>query len=156
MRQLLIPFLGLTLVLAGCGGGSSTAPTAPSAPQEAVARVGDITVRASALPTLTLSPQIAQQYGIDRDARTVMLLVGLRRGADGQEVAVPARIRATATTLGGQRQELSLRELRSGEWIDYIGTVQTTPPETLRFDVEATAEGGGQVTMQFSREIYPQ
>jgi hypothetical protein len=154
--RLLLPLCGLSLVLAGCGGGSSSAPPAPPAPQEAVARVGDLTVRASAIPTATLAPQVAQQYGIARNEHTVMLLVGLRRGAEGQETAVPAQIKATATTLSGQPQEVALRELRSGEWIDYIGTVQTTPPETLSFDLSVTAEGGGHVTMQFSRELYPQ
>ncbi|GAB3349553.1 DUF4426 domain-containing protein [Lysobacter tyrosinilyticus] len=154
--RLLLSIASLTMVLAGCGGGPSSAPPAPPAPQEAIARMGDLTVRASALPTSSLTPQVAQRYGINRDEHTVMLLVGLRRGAEGQETAVQAQIKAAATNLTGQRQDLSLRELRSGEWIDYVGTVQTTPPETLRFDVEVTAEGGGHATMQFSREIYPQ
>ena len=71
------------------------------------------------------------------------------------ETALPAQITATATDLRGQRQDIVLRELRAGDLLDYVGTVQTTLPETLRFDVKIVREGGAASTMQFSREFYP-
>jgi hypothetical protein len=157
-RQLSMMVLSMLVLLAlsACGGGAPSAPPAPPAPQEAVAHAGDLTVRASALATTSLTPQVAQQYGITRDEHAVLLLVGVRRGAEGQETAVPAQVKATVTTLSGQTQELPLHELRNGEWIDYVGTVQTTPPETLSFDLSVTAAGDRHVSMQFTREFYPQ
>jgi hypothetical protein len=143
--------------IAGCNGSAppATPAVAVAAQQEAVSRIGDITIRASALPTAALAPEVADRYGIVREERTVMLLVGVRKGADMQETAVPATITATATNLSGQRQSIALRELRSGDLLDYVGTVETSLPDTLRFDLTIVREGGASSTMQFSREFYP-
>jgi hypothetical protein len=157
------PFL--LLALAACGGGKP-APAVPAtaAPQEAISRIGDVTIRATALPSTTLAPDVASQYGIVRDERTVMLLIGVRQGPEGQEIALPATITATVTNLSGQRQPIALRELRSGDpstgsgqaLLDYVGTVETSLPDTLRFDVTIVRQGGATSTMQFSRDFYPQ
>ena len=154
----------LLLALSACGGGKP-APAVPAtaAPAEAISRIGDITIRATALPSATLAPEVARQYGIARDERTVMLLIGVRQGPEGQEVALPATITDTVTNLSGQRQPIALRELRSGDpstssgqaLLDYVGTVETSLPETLRFDVTIVRQGGATSTMQFSRDFYP-
>jgi hypothetical protein len=144
------------LALAGCGG-NAPAPAVPAAAaqQEAVSRIGDVTIRASAVPTGMLAPEVASRYGIARDDRTVMLLVAVRQGTESQETSLPATITATATNLGGQRQSVALRELRSGDLLDYVGTVETSLPDTLRFDLTIVRAGGASSTMQFSREFYP-
>ena len=48
-----------------------------------------------------------------------------------------------------------MRELRSGDLLDYVGTVEIAMPDTLRFDLTIVREGGATSTMQFSREFYP-
>ena len=151
-----LALLSLVLLLAACGG-QAPAPARPAAAQqEAEMQVGDITIRATALPTASLGSEVASRYGIERGERTVMLLVGVRKGAGAQEVALPATITATATNLSGQRQSIALRELRSGDLLDYAGTVEISLPDTLRFDLVIVPEGGTSSTMQFSREFYPQ
>ncbi|RDZ29409.1 DUF4426 domain-containing protein [Lysobacter silvisoli] len=151
----------LLLLLGGCGGKPAAPATAGAAPQEAVARRGDVTVRASALQTSALSPAVAAQYGLNRDDGTVMLLVAVRRGPDGQEVAMPAQVSATVSDLRGQRHNVEFRELRTGdaasggELLDYVGTVEIDPPDTLRFEISAVGEGGASATLEFSREFYP-
>jgi hypothetical protein len=149
--------IAVTLLLLAACGGEPPARTAESsrAPQEAITRVGDVTMRATVMQTSALAAGVASQYGIHRDANTVMLLVAVRKGADAVETALPAQVTATATDLRGQRQDIVLRELRAGDLLDYVGTVQTTLPETLRFDVKIVREGGAASTMQFSREFYP-
>lgn len=154
-----VPFLG-ALLLGGCGGdtgnsGPPAAATAPSAPQEAVTRVGDVTIRASVVQTSTLPEAVAMQYGIERSDRLVMLLVAVRQGPEAQETALPATITASATDLRGRRQDIPMRELRSGDLLDYVGTAEIDLPDTLRFDLTVMREGGAQSTMQFSREFYP-
>ena len=159
-----LPTALIALAMAGCGGGPSPSPTgnAPSsagATQEAVSRIGDVSIRASVVQTSTLPEQVAAQYGIARDDRTVMLLVAVRQGPEAQEVALPARITATATDLRGRRQTITMRELRTGSGsgpalLDYIGTVDITLPDTLRFDLTIVREGGASSTMQFSRDFY--
>jgi hypothetical protein len=163
MRTTLAVCLLALALLSACGREAAVPTGSDSvglAPQEAIARSGDVTVRASALQTSALSPTVAQQYGIVRDDTTVMLLVAVRRGPDGQDVAVPARVSATATDLRGQRHSLELRELRTGEagsaqLLDYIGTVEIALPDTLRFDVTVAPESGAGTSLQFSREFYP-
>ena len=150
------------LLLSACGGNApAPAAQAPTAHEEAISRIGDVTIRATAVPTATLDAEVARGYGIARDERTILLLVGVRQGEGAQETALPATITATATNLSGQRQTIALRELRSGgagpgeALLDYVGTVETSLPDTLRFDVEIVREGGATSTMQFSREFYP-
>jgi len=150
----------LCVALTACGGSAPPAPPASpgagaAASQEAVSRIGDVTIRASAIPTATLGEQVARQYGISRADNTVMLLIGVRQGSDAQETALPARITATATDLRGRQHPIEMRELRSGDLLDYIGIVEVSPPDTVRFDVTIVREGGATSQMQFSRDVYP-
>lgn len=138
----------------------TSAPADAGASQEAVSQAGDATVRASAVQTSTLPPQVAAEYGIVRDHRSVLLLVAVRRGPAGQEVAAPARITATVTDLRGRRQPVTMREMRTKGpgtevLLDYIGTVEVSPPDTLRFDLTVALDGGATSTMQFTRDFFP-
>lgn len=115
---------------------------------------GDVTIRASTVPTLQLGAAAADQYGIERDAGTILLLVGVRRGA-AEHTSLPARVTASATDLLGRRQAIVLREVRSGGFIDYAGTATLSPPETLRFDVVVDRDGAARESLRFSRDFFP-
>ncbi|MFZ5656206.1 MAG: DUF4426 domain-containing protein [Pseudomonadota bacterium] len=147
----------VALALAGCGGAPQPATAVPaSSMQEAVARAGDVTIRASVLPTAMLDERVARGYGIERSDRSAMLLVSLRRGPEGQETAVPARVLAKASDLRGRAQLVDMRKLRSeGGLLDYVGTVEIDAPDTLRFDVQVTRGDGATSSMQFTREFHP-
>lgn len=154
--------LAVALLLAACGAEPPTRTVNNSpAPQEATVRAGDVTMRASVVQTSILGADVASQYGIRRDPSTVMLLVAVRKGTG--ETALPAQVTATATDLRGQRQTIAMRELRVGDpgsgpgqaLLDYVGTVQTTLPDTLRFDVTIVREDGATSSMQFTREFFP-
>ncbi len=153
--------LFLAGVTAGCSGGGpqpAASASAPATMQEAVARAGDITIRASVLPTAQLDEQVARGYGIERSDRTVMLLVSVRRGAEGEETSLPAQVLAKASDLRGRAHVIEMRELRSAGpdgLLDYVGTLEIDPPDTLRFDVQVTPQGGTASTMQFTREFHP-
>lgn len=158
-------------ILAACSG--TVAPTAPatSAPAagtgnsqgDAVVRVGDVTIRASAVQTLQLGEDIARRYGIARDPGTVLLLVTVREGDDAGATSLPATVTAVATDLRGGRQPLAMRELRSGapaavpgqELLDHVGIATTALPDTLRFDVTVVRADGVASTLRFSRDFYP-
>ena len=157
--------LMLLAALAGCGG-SAPGPVASQgqAQQEATVRIGDVVVRANAIVTEGLGEAVGRQYGIERDAGTVMLLVGVRRDdGNGNEVALPARVTAVAVDLLGKRQELAMREVRSGEtgpeagegFIDYVGTARVIAPDTLRFDVEVAPVDGPAMALHFNRDFFP-
>ena len=146
----------LALALAGCGSGApKPAGSQGQARREAVVQVGDIIVRANAVPAASLGEAVARQYGIERDDGAVMLLVGVRRDGDGGETALPARVTVVASDLLGKRQQLEMREVRSGAFIDYVGTARVIAPDTLHFDIRVVPEGGKSMELRFNRDFFP-
>lgn len=161
LRMALAGLLG-TALLSGCSADAPSTDTAGPAPaatatasQDTTIRIGDTTVRATVLQTSALGELVATKYGIERSDNRVMLLVGLRQGESGQASSVPAQVSATTTDLRGQRETIELRPLVSGELVDYVGFVQVTLPDTLRFEVDIQLEDGRRSTMRFSRQFAP-
>lgn len=147
----------LVSALAACGGGTGSAPPVDTAPQEALIEIGDVRVRATAVPTRVLGEAIARQYGITRADDTVMLLVSARKGLDdATSVSLPTRVTATAIDLRGNRQAIAMRELRSGEGaaalVDSMGIADVDMPDTLRFEVDV-AYAGGTAQLAFARDF---
>jgi hypothetical protein len=195
MRNLLaITLLGTCAAITACSGGGSAPRAAQPAPEPAELIEGDLRIRASAVPTMQLPESVARGYGIERGEDRVLLLVGMRRGTDGNEVALTGTVDARVTDLQSRTQAIPMRALHSGpstgsgqapstgsgqapstgSWqapstgsgqapstgpgealVDYIGIIVVTPPETLRFHVQATPQGEPPRTIDFVREFYP-
>jgi Domain of unknown function (DUF4426) len=153
MRPIAIALL--CLALAACGNDAPKPAKRIDTPQEAVARDGDVTIRANVVATVHLNERMGRDYGIPRDDHSVLLMVSVRRGPEGSDVSLPATIIASASNLQGQTQPIAMREMRVGELNDYIGTAQMTPPETLRFDLKIVREGAAASAMTFSRDFEP-
>lgn len=154
LARIVLPTLMSGVLLVGCGA-NPPPRTASAPPPEAITRSGDVTIRASAVPTSALGEAVSRQYGIPSNQDTVLLLVALRRGKDANEVSVPAQVEVTVTGLSGQRQEVEMRELRSGDLLDYVGTLELSGPDTLKFDIRMVREGGQVATMKLVREFDP-
>lgn len=156
-------FSGLLLgsLLAGCGGNAPTPATADarggaSRQGDVIERVGDVEIRASVVQTSALPDSVARQYGIERDAKTLLLLVAVRKGPAASAIALPARVTAKVTDLRGGQQDIVMREIQTGGLVDAVGTTRTTLPDTLRFDLTVAVDAMAPVRMQFEREFYPQ
>ena len=163
-RRWVPAFAGMTMttmLLVACGGSDPQPATAqPAVPRHETVQVGDVTVRANTLRTADLDAQVAERYGIARDPATVLLLVGVRRGAGVDEVPIPARVTATVTDLRGQRHTLDMRELHGNDAsgatvLDYFAVVETSPPDTLRFDIDVAWNGGPGTTLRLDHELRP-
>ncbi|GAB3728752.1 hypothetical protein GCM10028862_06500 [Luteimonas pelagia] len=150
--------LAAIATLSACGG-ERPEPARPvdAAPAQASVRVGDVTLRANVVETGTLGEEVARRYGIERRPGVALLFVGVRRGDGAGEQALPARVSATVTDLRGNTRPVALRELRSGEGdaalVDYAGTVEYAPPETLRFDIEADWGAARRGELQLQRDF---
>lgn len=152
------------LVASACNGSQSPTPpssrgsdfTTPVGHGDALLQLGDVSIHASVAQTSALPASVARQYAIERDPRTLLLLVAVRKGPSAVEVALPARVTATVTDLRGGTQDITMREARTETIVDAIGTTQTTLPDTLRFDVIVVVAGMAPAKMQFEREFYPQ
>lgn len=142
------------MMLTGCGGASPPASSAIAQPP-AELRSGDITVRATTLPTVQLNDAMARAYAVERDAGTVLLVVGMRRGSQSDETSVPGSVTATASDLLGKRQRVVLRPVDSGGYIDHVGEFEVSMPDTLRFVVDVRPQGAAATTLEFNRDFFP-
>jgi hypothetical protein len=151
--QALAVFLAATLT--GCSGDAPPATASAAATtQDAQARVGDIAVHASVMQTAALDEAIARQYGLERSERVAMLLVSVRRDGDAP---LPASLKLDARVSGAdgtQARPVTLRRMVVDGLVDYVGTVDIAPPESLRFDVKVTYDTASS-TLQFGRDFYP-
>lgn len=127
----------------------------PALAQNSV-RSGELVVHYNAVPTTSLTADVARQYGITRSANRALVNVSVRRGEPGADQAVPATVRVAATNLNGQRSELRVREVREGEAIYYLAEARIQGQETLNFEVEVAAEGVTPIKASFRREFFPQ
>lgn len=151
------------LAITACSGSGSAPRPAQPAPDPVELVEGDLRIRASAVPTMQLPESVARGYGIERGENRVLLLVGLRRGTDGDETSLSGAVDARVTDLQGRTQTIAMRELHSGnpsagpgqDLVDYIGIIVVTPPETLRFALRVTPAGEAPRELDFVREFYP-
>lgn len=157
-RILLLACLALPLV--ACGGDGASAPPVtamPSAAQsgEAETSVDGTIVHASVVQTSQLPESVAREYSLDRSPRTILLLVNIR---DVGRAPAPV-ISASVTDLLQHTTPVSLRAVHvaqpGADTVDYVGTVDATLPDTLRFAVIAK-RGGATATVEVSRDFYPQ
>ena len=119
-------------------------------------RSGEFVVHYNAVPTTSLTADVARQYGITRSANRALVNVSVRRGEPGADQAVPATVTVAATNLNGQRSELRVREVREGEAIYYLAEARVQGQETLNFEVEVRTEGAAPVKASFRQEFFPQ
>ena len=126
----------------------------PSTAQQLVS--GDLVLHYSAVPTMSLAPDVARRSGLTRSAGRALLNVAIRRTlADGSDVAQTARVSASARNEAGQRQELRMREVREGDAIYYLAELRVDEAETYRIEVEAVVDGAPRpLSVVFSQQFF--
>lgn len=149
-----------TIALTGCNqdtatdtsNGRSTAESANATSKD----FGDYVVHFNAITTDQLQPEVARTYDIARSKNRAMLNISIIRKVDGtigQSVAGDVEI--SANNLTGQVKNLTLRRIREGEAIYYIGDVPVADAETLIFNLSVMPEGTTkQFTVRFSRQFF--
>ncbi len=103
---------------------------------------GDYVVHYNALATDMLPPAVARDYHITRSQNRGMLNITILKkvlGSPGQPVH--ARVEASAMNLAGQDRTISMREIREGNAIYYIGEFGVANEETLKFKVRVRPQG---------------
>jgi len=113
---------------------------------QTTAEVGTYTLHVNAISTLELSPEVARASAITRSASRGLLNIAIRRlRDDGSDVATRATVTADAINLSGQRQILSLREVREGDAIYYLAEPRISEAEELTFEISARPEGDASI-----------
>ncbi|MDY6955850.1 MAG: DUF4426 domain-containing protein [Pseudomonadota bacterium] len=110
----------------------------------------------NALRTDELPAESTQKAGIQRSRNRGMINLALRqKQADGSTTAITAAISASAVNLNNQYRELSLREMRDGDAIYYIGDFPINNQETLRFQINVLPDGASKpFKVQFEKEFF--
>jgi hypothetical protein len=152
-----IASLAFALALAGCGNHASSSTTATAttgnAANDATATSQGITLRASVVETADLQESVAHGYGIARRPNQALLLLTVR-DAQGDN-ATPVSLQAMVSDLKGGTRPLPLREIDAGDFVDRIGLVPLSAPDTLTFEVRAQLAPGSTSTVRLSRDFYP-
>ncbi|WP_372012691.1 DUF4426 domain-containing protein [Pseudoxanthomonas sp. 10H] len=143
----------MLLLFAACGGPApEPARFVPPAPS-VVELDGPLRARYNLLPTLALGEAVAREYGVAREADSALLVVALRRPtADGDETTAHGEVTAEAVDLAGRRQQVSLRRVATGDYIDHVGTVRIGVHDTMRVRVGVVA-GGRRQEFDFQRNF---
>jgi hypothetical protein len=105
-------------------------------------RVPGYTIHHNAIPTATLDPAIAMQYGIQRSKYRGMLNVSVLKdvqGATGKPV--DAIVMAKATNIRGQMINIHMRRVDEGDAIYFIGEFRIADQETLNFELKVKPRG---------------
>lgn len=113
---------------------------------------GEYVVHYNALPSTSISPEVARQYAITRSANRALLNIAVLR----QGKPVTAKLTGSATNLAGQRQELAVREVREGEAIYYLAEPGVANQDTLAFQIDVLPDGAQQpIPVVFRQEFFP-
>ena len=147
-----IPLLILTLLLAACSAGEKPRAAEFVPPADSSIDFGDLRVRYNALPTLSLNDAVAKEYGVTRDAGSAMVVIALRRIANGEELGADGKVSATAYDLQGHRQRIDFSTVRTGEYTDHIGTFAANARDSYRFEVAVESAGLSEI-VKFQRNF---
>ena len=143
MRKWVLPLLcGLLLPLTAAAENST--------------RAAGYTIHHNAIPTAALTPAVATGYRITRSKYRGLLNVSVIKdvpGTTGQPVT--AMVKANATNLLGQSRDVSMREIREGEAVYYIGEFPIINRETLTFELKVTPDGTQKpISASLSQQFY--
>lgn len=116
---------------------------------------GEYVLHFNAIRTDSLTPEVATAYGIVRSTNRALVNISIVKKADGTPGnPVPGKVTVDAVNLNAQLKDLTLREVREGNAIYYIGDVAIAGQETLVFTVNATPEGTNTpLSLRFQREF---
>lgn len=101
-----------------------------------------------------LTPAVAKSYGINRSKTRGLLTVSVLKLDGKGSVAVASALTATAVNLNAQLSAIDMREVREGKAIYYIGEFRISPPETLKFTINARPQPATPLTVEFSQPFF--
>ncbi|HEY8519587.1 MAG TPA: DUF4426 domain-containing protein [Gammaproteobacteria bacterium] len=152
--------LAASVLLAACGENAAVDPTNTQAGvlpgTEGSRDFGDYVVYFNSLKTDQLTPEIAQDYGIVRSPNRALLTVSIHRKQDGGPgIPTTGAVTASAVNLNGQLKNMTLREIREGEAIYYIGELAITDGEVLIYTIDVTPTNDpSRYTVRFQKQFF--
>lgn len=121
------------------------------------AEIGNYVVRANAMNTIELTPDVANAYDITRsEDRALVNLVVLRKAEEiGLDVPIKANVSLSAANLTGQVKSVDIIEVVDGDSIYYLSEVAVENRETINFDFDVRPNDSDRTLLiRFSHEFY--
>ena len=153
----------LTGLLAGCDRNpaepAAATNAAPIEPATASSRdFGDYVLYFNAIRTDALTPEVARNNNIPRSANRALVNISiLKKTDDPKGMPVSGKVDVKAVNLSGQFKDLTVREVREGDAVYYLGDVAIANEETLVFTVDAVpANETRPLSVRFQREFVGQ
>lgn len=118
---------------------------------------GEYMVRINAMTASSLTPEVAQRYGIVRSENSGLVnLVIFRKSPDiATGIPVTGVVEVSAANLTGQVKPVELSEIVDGASIYYIGEVSIDDRETIHFDFDILpADSNRNLPIRFSHQFY--
>jgi hypothetical protein len=114
------------------------------------------TIHHNAIPSASLEPTIARQYGIQRSKYRGMLNVSVIKSVEGTTgESSEAVVLAKANNIRGQLISIPMRKIIEGDAIYYIGEFRITDRETLNFEIQVQPRGETRYyTAKLSQDFY--
>ena len=144
---------GLALLATACGQAPSDPADAQAGAQNAAmpaqTMLGDAEVMASVVPAAHMGAAVARRYAIEPARDRALVLVSVQRG----DVSVPVQITGEARDLRGVRQTLAFDAVDLDGRVEHVAVARVSGPDTLRLDLQITAEDGARATSRFNRDI---
>ncbi|MCU7922684.1 MAG: DUF4426 domain-containing protein [Candidatus Thiodiazotropha sp. (ex Dulcina madagascariensis)] len=114
------------------------------------------TIHHNAIPSASLEPSIAKQYGIQRSKYRGMLNVSVIKSVEGTTgEPSEAVVMAKANNIRGQLINIPMRKITEDDAIYYIGEFRIADRETLNFEIQVKPKGGTRFhTAKLSQEFY--
>ncbi len=118
-------------------------------------KFGPLEIHYNAITTDELLPEVARSYKIERSKTRGLLTVSvLKQNKMGAASPVPAKITVYATNLTQQLANITMREVKEGTAIYYLGEFRVVPPDTLKFTATVEVTGEPKHEMTFDQQFY--
>jgi hypothetical protein len=118
------------------------------------ARNDDLEMHCVVMSTSELTPEAARDFNVARDPGRGLLTISVfRHLGPGKTQAQHAQVYAGAINRQNQLSSIPVREVRQGDAVFYLGEFRVTPPDTLRFLVNASSTHGKPLKVEFSRSF---
>lgn len=114
-------------------------------------QLGRFEAHYSVIPTTLLKPAIAADYDITRARDRALVNIAL---IDPQSGPVPAEVSGSVRDLLSVERRLQFTEVREGEAVYYLATIEHGDEETMRFFVDVETPDGVSHRLEFQQKLY--
>ena len=118
---------------------------------------GQYVVHVNAMTASSLTPEVAQNYGITRSENRGLVTVVILKKSPDLAAAQPVLsvVEVSAANLTGQLKPVELREIIDGDSIYYVGQVRVDNRETINFDIDIRPKDSSRnLPIRFSHQFY--